>query len=115
MGDDLLDIKLTLIKSIRTTDKVEVVFLKRRNLQHIVLAKAVDQLATASMGERDVQARVREYQAAFDRAVLGLAEPLRPRAGAIWPETVERAIASGVAEYDERGELRLVARGKSAE
>jgi hypothetical protein len=37
-------------------------------------------------------------------------ESLRPRVAAEWPAAVERAVAAGVADYDERGRLRLVSR-----
>ena len=50
------------------------------------------------------------YRQAFDRAVLGVDESLRPRVAGEWPAAVERAVAAGVADYDERGRLRLVSR-----
>jgi SAM-dependent methyltransferase len=58
--------------------------------------------------ERD--ARVDAYRRAFDYAVLGADERARARLAGDWPRVVERAVASGVAEFDERGQLRLVAR-----
>ena len=61
-----------------------------------------------SKKQRD--ARVDAYRNAFDRAVLGVDEALRPRVAAEWPKAVERAVAAGVADYDERGRLRLVSR-----
>jgi hypothetical protein len=42
--------------------------------------------------------------------VLGVDESLRPRVAGEWPAAVERAVAAGVADYDERGRLRLVSR-----
>ena len=43
------------------------------------------------------------YRQALDRAILGVDEALRPRVAAEWPAAVERAVAAGVADYDERG------------
>ena len=62
------------------------------------------------IGGQQRDARVEAYRQAFDRAVLGVDEALRPRVAAEWPGAVERAVASGVADYDERGRLRLVSR-----
>jgi SAM-dependent methyltransferase len=89
----------------------EPVFIKGRNLHHLALVR----LASASppmqpMTAKQREARVEAYRQAFDRAVLGVDEALRPRVAAEWPAVVERAVASGVAEYDERGHLRLVSR-----
>ena len=55
-------------------------------------------------------ARIDAYRHAFDRAVLGVDESLRPRVAGEWPAAVQRAVAAGVADYDERGRLRLVSR-----
>jgi SAM-dependent methyltransferase len=89
----------------------ETVFIKGRNLHHLVLAR----LASSSpvmkpMTGKQRDLRVDAYRQAFDRAVLGVDEALRPRVAAEWPAAVERAVAAGVADYDERGRLRLVAR-----
>jgi SAM-dependent methyltransferase len=89
----------------------ETVFIKGRNLHHLVLARlASSPPAVVAMTSRQKDARVDAYRQAFDRAVLGVDEHLRPRVAAEWPAAVERAVAAGVAEYDERGRLRLVAR-----
>lgn len=89
----------------------ETVFLKGRNLHHLVLARMVSPApAMVPMTDRQRKARVEAYGQAFDRAVLGVDEQLRSRVAAEWPAAVERAIAAGVAEYDEKGRLRLVSR-----
>jgi SAM-dependent methyltransferase len=89
----------------------ETVFVKGRNLHHLVLARLAatpPQMVPISSRERD--ARIEAYRQAFDRAVLGVDEDLRPRVASTWSGAVERSVAAGVAEYDEKGRLRLVAR-----
>lgn len=89
----------------------ETVFIKGRNLHHLVLARlAPNAPDMVPMPTKARKARVEAYQQAFDRAVLGVDEQLRLRVAAEWPAAVERAVAAGVAEYDERGRLRLVSR-----
>ena len=89
----------------------ETVFLKGRNLHHLALARLASTPPTMTpIGGQQRDARVEAYRQAFDRAVLGVDEALRPRVAAEWPGAVERAVASGVADYDERGRLRLVSR-----
>ena len=89
----------------------ETVFIKGRNLHHLVLARlATSPPVMKPMTGKQRDARVDAYRQAFDRAVLGVDESLRPRVAAVWPAAVERAVAAGVADYDERGRLRLVAR-----
>jgi SAM-dependent methyltransferase len=89
----------------------ETVFMKGRNLHHLVLARLASTAPVmAPMTKKQRDARVDAYRQAYDRAVLGVDESLRPRLAGEWPAAVERAVASGVAEYDERGRLRLVSR-----
>ena len=66
--------------------------------------------APAPMTEPQRAARVDAYRRAFDRAVLRVDEKIRARFAHEWPQVVERSVASGVAEVDERGQLRIVAR-----
>jgi SAM-dependent methyltransferase len=87
----------------------ETVFLKGRNLHHLVLARLTDP-SMAPMTDRQRKTRIEAYRQAYDRAVLGVDEALRPRVASEWPKAVERAIAAGVAEYDDKGRLRLVSR-----
>ena len=89
----------------------ETVFIKGRNLHHLVLARLASAPTTMTpMTGKQRDARIEAYRQAFDRAVLGVDEALRPRVAAEWPSAVERAVAAGVADYDERGRLRLVSR-----
>jgi SAM-dependent methyltransferase len=87
----------------------ETVFAKRRNLNHLCLARQAETCMTP-MSDRERNGRIDAYHQAYDRAVLGVDEHLRPRLAADWGQVVERAIASGVAEFDGQGQLRLVAR-----
>jgi len=89
----------------------ETVFIKGRNLHHLCLARlAATPPAVKPLTGKQRDARIEAYRQAFDRAVLGVDESLRPRVAAEWPAAVERAVAAGVADYDERGRLRLVSR-----
>jgi SAM-dependent methyltransferase len=87
----------------------ETVFLKRHNLAHLCLARVVETRMT-SMDAVERQDRVETYRRAFARAVLAMDPHVRPRASSEWAGVVEYAVASGVAEFDEKGRLRLVAR-----
>jgi len=87
----------------------ETVFLKGRNLSHLCLARAGEP-GTRTMDDRERDSRIEAYCRAFDRAVLALGPHVRARAAAEWPGVVERAVAAGTAEFDDRGRLRLVAR-----
>ena len=88
----------------------EAVFMKRRGHQHLALARQVPSVAMTPISQREREARLERYRQAFDRSVLGVDESLRGRVVAHWATAVERAVASGSAEYDERGQLRLVSR-----
>jgi SAM-dependent methyltransferase len=89
----------------------ETVFIKGRNLHHLALVKLAATSPTMTpMTRKQRDARIEAYRQAFDRAVLGVDEALRPRVAGEWPAAVERAVAAGVADYDERGRLRLVSR-----
>jgi SAM-dependent methyltransferase len=66
--------------------------------------------ALEPMTESQRTARVEAYRRALDRAVLRVDKQVRARFADEWPQVVERAVASGVAEFDEQGQLRLVAR-----
>jgi hypothetical protein len=61
------------------------------------------------MSAQECQARVAAYRQAYDRAVLRVDDATRGRLAAEWPHVVRHAVASGAAEFDERGQLRIVA------
>jgi SAM-dependent methyltransferase len=86
----------------------ETVFLKRRNLAHLCLAR-LSGSRMEPMDTKERNARIDAYRRAFDRAVLSASPGVRSRLAAEWPQVVERAVAAGVAEFDERGQLRLLA------
>jgi SAM-dependent methyltransferase len=88
---------------------LEVVFLKSRNLNHMCLARAGDG-AWAPMTARDLDKRVKAYRLAYDRAVLLSSPDVRQRFADDWPKVVERGVASGLAEFDAAGNLKLVGR-----
>src|SRR4030095_1123446 len=67
----------------------ETVFIKGRNLHHLVLARlAATPPVMTRIGHKQRDARVDAYRKAFDRAVLGVDEALRPRVAAEWPKAV---------------------------
>lgn len=89
----------------------ETVFMKhQRNRKLFCLARLSGAVLTP-MTDAQRDARIAAYRNAFDRAVLTLDPPLRARVAAEWPAVVEHAIVTGAAEFDGRGQLRVVARG----
>lgn len=86
----------------------EVVFQKRRNVNHLCLARLAEPRAI-SMTEAERGSRIKAYRRARDRAALAIREELRPRFAGEWPALVERGVAEGVVEFDASGRLRLVA------
>lgn len=90
----------------------EMVFLKRHDDTHICLARVSPDVQMTPLEPGGLKRRIEQYERAYDRAVLRLDDEVRSRVGeADWSRVVERAVASGVAEFDEEGRLRIVARG----
>jgi hypothetical protein len=87
-----------------------VIFLKRRNLNHLCLARRGGATFTP-MTQTERAARVRSYQRARDRAILAAPPHFRGRFADDWHALVERGVAEGLAEFDADGNLKLVARG----
>lgn len=83
-----------------------------RNLTQFCLA-TLDVPALAPQTDAQRRARVETYQRAFDSAVLRVDERVRARVADVWTQTVERGVASGVAEFDAKGQLRIVSRNVS--
>ena len=88
---------------------LEVVFMKSRNFHHMCLARR-GEAAMSPMTDKQRDSRIRSYQRARDRAVLGLPPDLRGRFADEWPKIVERGVAEGLAEFDADGTLKLVGR-----
>jgi SAM-dependent methyltransferase len=87
----------------------DTVFLKRHGHTHICLAR-MGGAGMAPMPRGMRERRVGAYERAYDRAIPGLDEKVRGRVAGEWDAAVARAVAAGVAKFDERGRLRLVAR-----
>jgi len=88
---------------------LEVVFLKRRNLNHMCLARRSD-AGWTPMTEQERTSRIRAYRRARDRAVIGLPPEYRGRFAEEWSDVVARGVAEGLAEFDADGKLKLVSR-----
>jgi hypothetical protein len=88
---------------------LKVVFLKSRNLNHMCLAQAGD-ASWEPMRAKELNTRLAAYRLAYDRAVLLSSPDVRPRFADEWTKVVERGVASGLAEFDADGNLKLVGR-----
>ena len=64
----------------------------------------------APMTDRQVRSRLEAYRQAFDRAVLGVDERRPRESGGRVAGGGRARRRTGVAEYDEKGRLRLVSR-----
>jgi hypothetical protein len=80
----------------------------QKNETLFLLAQAAE-TTPVTMSDQERRARVAAYQQAYDRAVLRVDAPVRARLATEWPDVVQHAVASGAAEFDERGQLRIVA------
>jgi SAM-dependent methyltransferase len=86
----------------------EIVFVKGRQKRNVCLARATERRTWTPIAPDQLRARIAAYQRARDRAVLRMPEPVRARVASTWSTTVERAVASGLARFDQNGALRLV-------
>jgi len=86
----------------------EPVFVKGRDRRNFCLMRHVEVPDWMPVSQADLQRRISLYQRARDRAVLRAPEQFRPRFADVWSVTVERAVASGVARFDDGGQLRIV-------
>ena len=92
-----------------TANGFETRFVKhQKNETLFLLARAADPTHVTMSGP-DCQARLTAYRQAYDRAVLRVNEATRGRLAGEWSDVVQHAVASGAAEFDERGQLRIVA------
>ena len=94
----------------------EPVLVNGRHKRNFCLMRRADQPAPsgvegsrhATIGTEDLARRIAAYRRARDRAVLRAPAAVRDRFSPVWDSTVERAVASGVARFDDKGELRIV-------
>jgi SAM-dependent methyltransferase len=86
----------------------ETMFLKHQRNETLFCMARMQEPTRVAMTEDERTARLGAYRRAFDRAVLKADEPVRARLAAEWPDVVADAVASGAAEFDERGRLRIV-------
>ena len=86
----------------------EPVFVKGRHKRNLCLVKKIEQPRWTPMPDEERSRRVTAYCRARDRAVLRAPDRVRPRFAGVWPATVARAVATGVARFDDKGELRIV-------
>ena len=84
-------------------------FLMRRHLVNACLARLDEEVRMKPLTAAARNKRIERYRKAYDRAVLKLDDRLRARVGDEWSQIVAHAVASGVAEFDKDGRLRLVA------
>jgi SAM-dependent methyltransferase len=86
----------------------ETVFVKGRGKRNLCLMRKTDAPVWTRITHKALDRRISAYRRARDRAVLRAPERVRHRFADVWPATVERAVASGVARFDDRGQLRIV-------
>ena len=84
------------------------VFVTGRHKRNLCLVRKTEHPQWTPVSSDERAGRIAAYCRARDRAVLRAPQRLRSRFGGVWAATVERAVASGVARFDEHGELRLV-------
>jgi SAM-dependent methyltransferase len=86
----------------------EPVFVKGLDRRNFCLMRRVETPDWTPVSHADLKQRISRYQRARDRAVLRAPERLRGRFADVWSVTVERAVATGVARFDDGGTLRIV-------
>jgi hypothetical protein len=92
-----------------TVNGFETRFVKhQKNETLFLLARAAD-IAPVVMSDDECRSRLAAYRQAYDRAVLRVDDGTRARLAGEWPEVVRHAVATGAAEFDDRGLLRIVA------
>ena len=82
------------------------VFVNGRHKRNVCLTRKVEQPQWTPIADDERARRIGAYCRARDRAVLRAPERVRARFAAAWPATIERAVASGVARFDQNGTLR---------
>ena len=91
-----------------TASGFEPVFVKGSDKRNFCLMRRVDEPAWTPISQPSLEKRIGLYRRARDRGVLRAPETVRARFADVWSATVERAVASSVAQFDDGGQLRLV-------
>lgn len=99
---------LSLVRAL-AANGFETVFVKHQRNETLFCVARVQEPTRVAMTPEERANRLDAYRKAFDRAVLKADEPTRARLAEEWPAVVADAVASGAAEFDERGRLRIVA------
>jgi hypothetical protein len=86
----------------------EPVLVNGRHKRNFCLMRRADGARQAAMSPETLDQRIAAYRRARDRAVLRAPAALRERFGPVWESTIERAVAAGVARFDDKGDLRIV-------
>ncbi len=84
------------------------VFVKGHKRRNLCLMRRTETIDWTPMPSDAREARIAAYRHARDRAVLRAPDHVRARFAEQWPVTVERAVAAGLARFDEQGALRIV-------
>ena len=84
------------------------VFVKGHQKTTLYLAQRLEQARWTPLDATERERRIVRYQQARDRAVLRAPAAVRDRFTDVWTTTVERAVASGVAVFDETGAVKIV-------
>jgi SAM-dependent methyltransferase len=84
----------------------EPVLVNGRHKRNFFLMRRVEPVRPA-IPPAHLERRIAAYRRARDRAVLRAPVAVRHRFSAVWDSTIERAVATGVARFDDNGELRI--------
>ena len=91
-----------------TASGFEPVFTKGLDKRNFCLMRKVEVPTWTPVSQESIEKRIGLYRRARDRGVLRAPAQLRDRFADVWPATVERAVAAGVARFDDDGQLRLI-------
>lgn len=92
----------------------ETVFVTKIEGNFVVLARATEGAGDGAMSSEELEVRRQAYLTARDAAVLRTPESQRWRFRDEWGQIVERAVAGGVATFDDNARLRIVRRPSRA-
>jgi SAM-dependent methyltransferase len=90
----------------------EPVFVKGRHRRNVCLMRKAAQPVWTPITDEALEKRIAAYRRARDRAVLRVPDAVRHRFTETWESTVQRAVATGVAAFDDEGALRLTKDGR---